>query len=488
MTDTISPTPPTLLWLRRDLRLTDHPGWNAALSEGRPVVPVFILDPLFEQDYGAAPKWRLAESLRDLGQRLADRGSRLILRRGDALTVLRDLVAETGARNVIWSRQYEPGAIVRDTKVKSALQDDGLAVRSVNSSLLFEPWDVSTKAGGPFKVYSPFWREVAERTVHMPIAEPGDLAAPMHWPSSERLEDWQLGRAMNRGAAIVAQYAHVGEEAARDRLERFAEERLGQYGKRDFPARNVCSGLSENLTYGEIGPRQIWNRVQDAANASDTPSARAAAKFLKELVWREFAYHLMFRTPELVQGNWRQEWDSFPWRGDNADAESWRRGLTGIDMIDAAMREMYVTGTMHNRARMLVASFLTKHLLTHWRIGAEWFADCLIDWDPAANAMGWQWTAGSGPDAAPYFRVFNPDLQAEKFDPDATYRSRFLPWYGEPENRDAANFYEAAPKAWGLSPDAARPARVVGLKEGRETALDAYRRHKQKREKEQGDA
>lgn len=487
MAESSSPDTSTLLWLRRDLRLRDHPGWDAALSGGGAVIPVFILDPHIRRTYGAAPSWRLGESLKDMQRQLADRGSRLILRRGDALEVLRTLVAETGARRVVWSRLYEPAAIARDRGIKAALQDEGVLVRSVNSSLLFEPWEVSTKSGGPFKVYAPFWRAVAERTVHVPIPLPGDLAPPSAWPFSERLEDWDLGRAMNRGADIVARHACIGEDAALKRLDCFADEKLERYGDRDFPDLDVCSRLSENLTYGEIGPRQIWTRVQSARQAADSSLARTAVKFVKELIWREFAYHLMYRTPALVEGNWRPGWDRFPWRPDNPDARAWRRGRTGIDVIDAAMREMYVTGTMHNRARMLVASFLTKHLMTHWRVGADWFADCLIDWDPASNAMGWQWTAGSGPDAAPYFRVFNPDLQAAKFDPDGAYRNRFLPWRASP-GREAEEYHQAVPASWGLTSGERRPEPIVGLTQGRERALAAWRHHKTFAETEQEEA
>ena len=474
-------SPPVILWLRRDLRLSDHPGWAAALAYGAPVIPVFVLDPFIEQTYGAAPKWRLGESLADLQRSLEQRGSKLVLRRGDALDCLQALIAETSAQAVVWSRQYEPAAIARDTKIKSALQTADIEARSVNASLLFEPWEAATKTGGPFKVYSPFWREVGERDVPAPLAAPSDLAPPDAWPDSDDLGDWQLGRAMNRGAEVLAQYACVGEDAAADRLASFVEDKITLYGQRDFPDRDVCSRLSEHLTDGEISPRQIWFHAQ----AARPGAAKPALKFLKEVVWREFAYHLMYHSPALLTGNWRAEWDSFPWRDDNDQAERWRRGQTGIDMVDAAMREMYTTGTMHNRARMLTASFLTKHLCTHWRVGERWFADCLIDWDPAANAMGWQWTAGSGPDAAPYFRVFNPDLQAEKFDPKGAYRDRFLPWRGDTVSRDASNYYQAIPRSWGMDVNEKRPSPVISLKEGRERALAAYQDHKQARDREQ---
>ncbi len=228
---------------------------------------------------------------------------------------------------------------------------------------------------------------------------------------------------MNRGAAVVAPCQAVGETAALARLDRFLAGPVARYATaRDLVAEPGTSRLSENLTYGEIGLRRIWPTGQRALQEGKA----GAETFLKEVAWREFAYHLIYHTPHIASRNWREDWDAFPWRGDNADAERWRRGMTGVPFVDAAMREMYVTGTMHNRARMIAASYLTKHLMTDWRVGLDWFADCLTDWDPASNAMGWQWAAGSGPDAAPYFRIFNPDTQAEKFDPEGIYRHRFI--------------------------------------------------------------
>lgn len=465
---------PTLLWLRRDLRLSDHPGWHAACAQGGPVLPVFILDPLIERSYGAAPKWRLGKSLAALDADLQARGSRLILRRGDAGETLRTLIAETGAKRVVWSRQYEAEATRRDAAIKADLKAQGIGVETVNGSLLFEPWTVETKTGGIYRVYTPFWKCVREREVGSPLPVLSDLRAPDLWPTSDALADWVLGREMQRGASIVAQHAHVGEAKARARLEGFLTTAIHRYkSERDFPELHAVSGLSENLTYGEISPRQMYHAGLIAQEILGR-DAKEAEHFLKEIVWREFAYHLLFHTPEIATGNWRAEWDAFPWRDDNPEAERWRRGMTGIEMVDAAMREMYVTGTMHNRTRMLVASFLTKHLMTHWRIGEAWFRECLIDWDPAANAMGWQWTAGSGPDAAPYFRIYNPETQAEKFDPGRGYRDRFIAEGRRNPHADALAFFDAIPRAWALTPDQPYPNPVIGLAEGRARALTAY--------------
>ena len=467
---------PTLLWLRKDLRLGDHPGWQAALAAGGPVIPVYILDRLASSQYGAAAKWRLGLSLGQLAQGLEARGSRLILGQGDALEVLRHLLRETGARKVVWSRLYDKRSRDRDAAIKSALQAEGIGAESVNASLLFEPWTVATRSGGPYRVFTPFWREVRGRSVGHAHATPGDLAPPEVWPESDALDDWHLGRDMRRGAAVVARHVCVGEDRAQARLAEFIEQRIARYrSDRDRPDIEATSRLSENLAYGEISPRQAWLAAWAVRERASGAEAAEAEHFLKELAWREFAYHLLFHFPEIETRNWRRDWDAFPWRADNPDAERWRRGQTGIEMVDAAMRELYVTGTMHNRCRMIAASFLTKHLMTDWRVGAEWFRDCLIDWDPASNAMGWQWTAGSGPDAAPYFRVYNPDTQAEKFDPGRRYRARFIAEGSDTPHRDGLSFFEAVPRSWSLRPDRPYPEPMVNLAEGRARALSAYR-------------
>ncbi len=468
---------PTLLWLRRDLRLADHPGWAAARAGGGPVIPVFVLDPTTQARLGAAPAWRLGEALAAYAKQLEARGSRLILRRGPALACLRQLVAQTGAKRVVWSRLYDADARERDATVKAALKGDGIEAVSVNAHLLFEPWEVATKTGGFYKVYTPFWKAVRGASLDAPVSEPGDLAPPERWPDSDRLADWNLGAGLRRGTEIVRRHAIIGEAAARERLDWFLDGPVARYkADRDRMDIDATSKLAQCLSLGEISARTLWQAGWRAFEGASGAAAAGAECFVSELVWREFAYHLLYHTPQIEARNWRPEWDAFPWAADSEAAELWRRGRTGIAAVDAAMREMYVTGTMHNRGRMIVASFLTKHLLVDWRAGEAWFRDCLIDWDPAANAMGWQWSAGTGPDATPYFRVFNPDSQAERFDPARAYRDR---WIAEGRSRphpDALSFFEAIPRAWGLSPEQAYPAPVIGLKEGRERALEAYRK------------
>ncbi len=453
---------PLIIWFRRDLRLDDHRALAAALGLGRPVIPLFILDPETES-VGAAAKWRLGQAIAAFGARLAQAGSRLILRKGAAEQVLAAVLAEVGGAGVHWQRMYDPASVARDTAVKAALKAGGFLAESFAGALLCEPWQVETGQGGPYRVYSPYWRAIAGRDFGAAVAAPKSLAAPNHWPESATLADWNLGAAMRRGGDVVARHAGIGEAAALTRLHDFLAGPVGPYKEaRDFVGQNATSNLSENLAWGEISPRRIWTDSERALHEG----AAGAEHFRKELVWREFAYHLMHHTPHILTRSWRAEWDDFPWRGDCDDAELWRRGLTGEDFVDAAMREVYVTGRMHNRARMIVASYLTKHLMIDWRVGQAWFDQVLTDWDAASNAMGWQWVAGSGADAAPYFRVFNPETQAEKFDADRRYRRHWLTGAG------AEAFRAAVPKSWAMTDK--RPKPIIELAKGRARALAAY--------------
>jgi deoxyribodipyrimidine photo-lyase len=461
---------PVILWFRRDLRLRDHAALTAASESGRPVLPVFVHDETVEA-LGAAAKWRLGAGVKTFAGALRAAGSLLTLRRGDALAVLRALVEETGAAAVYWQRVYDPDGMARDREVKSALKAAGIEARSFAGAVVFEPWTVATGQSRPYSVYSPFWKAVRSRDPGAVLAASDRLRAPESWPVSEHLDDWRMGSALHRGAAVVARHAALGEAAAQERLDRLIAERLPHYRDgRHYPARDVTSGLSENLVWGEISPRVIWRAGMRALDEG----VPGAEKFLSELVWRDFAWHLMYHHPKIATGNWRDGWDSFPWRGDNEHAERWRRGMTGEPFVDAAMREMYVTGRMHNRARMIVASYLTKHLLTDWRVGLVWFEDCLTDWNPASNAMGWQWVAGSGPDAPPYFRVFNPATQAARFDPDGACRARWIAEERQAPEETARDCFRAAPRCWGLSPDAGYPDAMIDLAEGRRRALDAH--------------
>jgi deoxyribodipyrimidine photo-lyase len=464
---------PILMWFRRDLRLSDHAALSAACDSGRPVIPVFIHDALSE-GLGAAPKWRLGLGLEHLAVSLAGKGSRLTLRRNhSALEALKTLIQHTGAGAVYWSRLYDPDSVARDSLIKQTLKDAGIDARSFGGHLMFEPWTVETQQGGFYKVYTPFWNSVKNRDVAAPRSAPSTIPAPDTWPDSDTLADWQMGAAMNRGAEVVRPFVRLGEDAAQSRLGAFMAQIVAGYNdSRNIPGSDGTSNLSENLALGEITPHQCWH----AGWRAREEGKQGAETFMKELVWREFAYHLMHHTPRILTSNWREDWDAFPWNEDSrgADVWAWKKGRTGIPFVDAAMRELYVTGRMHNRGRMIVASYLTKHLLTHWRIGRDWFEDCLIDWDPASNAMGWQWSAGSGPDATPYFRVFNPETQIDKFDKDRSYASRWIAEGRAKPHVDALKFFDAMPRHWGLSPNDPYPDAIVSAADGRKRALQAY--------------
>lgn len=463
---------PSIWWIRRDLRLTDNPALVAALKAGD-VIPLFILDERFET-LGAAPRWRLQEGLRKLGKALEDKGARLILRRGDALQVLRDVISETKAGAVHWMRLYDPFSRGADAKIKAALRDEGCAAESHAGHLLQEPMGLQTQSGGFYKVFSPFWKQIRQMDVPRPLAAPERLPAVDAALASDRLESWELGADMQRGARVVARYERVGEAEALAQLEAFFDGPVSRYDSaRNALAEEGCSRLSAHLSLGEISPRVIWDWAMRARAAG----TQGLEPYLRQIGWRDFAHHLMYHTPHMLEENWREGWEEFPWREDAGSAalEAWRYGRTGIDLVDAAMRELWVTGRMHNRARMIAASYLTKHLMVHWRLGERWFADQLVDYDPACNAMGWQWVAGTGPDASPFFRIFNPETQQKNFDPKGDYLARWLAeGQGDPP-KSALGFYEAIPLSAGLSPQDARPKEpIVGLAEGRERALAAY--------------
>ncbi len=469
----MSDTAPILVWFRRDLRMTDHPALQAAAQTGRPVIPVFIHDDLVE-GLAAAPKWRLGLGVGSFAETLREKSSQLVLRKGDALEMLQELIAETGAGAVYWSRLYDPETIKRDSQIKETLKEAGIDAQSFAGHLMFEPWTVETKAGSYYKVYTPFWNSVKNTGVNAPLSAPSRLRAPAQWPESDNLDSWQMGAGMRRGADVVRPFVQLGEKAAQSRLGAFMAHGVAKYKQnRDLPGVDGTSNLSENLSLGEISPHQCWHAGQRALN----DGKQGAETFLKELVWREFAYHLMHHTPRILDQNWREEWAAFPWNEDErlAEVKAWKQGRTGEPFVDAAMRELYVTGRMHNRGRMIVASYLTKHLMCHWRIGQKWFEECLIDWDPASNAMGWQWAAGSGPDATPYFRVFNPATQLDKFDKNRDYTSRWIAEGRANPHKDALAFFDAIPERWNMAPTDEYPDRIIALDKGRARALDLYK-------------
>jgi deoxyribodipyrimidine photo-lyase len=421
----------TILWFRQDLRLRDNPALAAALKRGQPVIPIYIWDEAGEGDWpaGAASRWWLHHSLSRLEASLKMRGSRLVLARGESGPVLGNLLKVIGATAVYWNRRDEPFVATRDTALKAELNDSGVEALSFNASVLFEPDLVRNKSGAPFQVFTPFWRHCLARAVGSPVRlAGGQFPRPARWPDSLELDSLRLLPSLKWDGGFYRPW-QPGETGARRRLAKFVSRRMDDYAAgRDFPGGQGTSALSPHLHFGEIGPRQVWAAVQARARDSGVfPSSRGAQVFLAEIGWREFAYHLLFHFPQTPTKPLRAAFSSFPWRTDAGQLRAWQQGRTGYPIVDAGMRQLWQTGWMHNRVRMIVASFLVKHLRISWRDGAAWFWDTLVDADLASNTLGWQWSAGCGADAAPYFRIFNPTLQSRKFDPEGEYVRRWVP-------------------------------------------------------------
>jgi deoxyribodipyrimidine photo-lyase len=414
----------TIVWFRHDLRIDDNPALAAAAKRG-PVVPVFIWTPDEEAPWepGAASRWWLHQSLEKLAASLEKLGTPLVIRRGPTLAALESLVKETGATHVAWNRRYEPAVIARDTAIKKKLAAAGLDVESFNGSLLFEPMHVATKEGKPYQVFTPFWRALLGRDEPAePVAGPRKLAAAAAKLKTLGIDELGLLPAIDWAGTMRKTWA-PGEAGAKRRLEAFLAAGLGGYGsERDRPDHEGTSSLSPHLHLGEVSPRRVWHAVREAVGGK--PAAKISGSpevYLRELGWREFANHLLYHFPHTTDAPLRADYARFPWANDPVGLRAWQRGRTGFPIVDAGMRQLWATGWMHNRVRMIVASFLVKDLRVSWLEGAKWFWDTLVDADLAANTLGWQWAAGCGADAAPYFRIFNPTSQAEKFDPDGEY-------------------------------------------------------------------
>ena len=421
----------TIVWFRQDLRLQDNPALAAAMGGGAPVVPVYIWDAEGEGRWsaGGASRWWLHHSLAALDGALRERGLRLILVRGESRTVLRDLIKRTGATAVYWNRRYEPATIARDKKFKAELLATGVEAKSFNAALLFEPHTVKNKSGGPFQVFTPYWRHCQTLAVEEPVKLPGgSMVAPTKWPKSDELAALELLPRLGWAGGFSETW-QPGEAGAAKRLKQFIARAMEAYGdQRNIPATEGTSSLSPHLHFGEIGPRQIWAAVRALSKESGIfPASRGAQVFLSEVGWREFAHHLLYYFPQTPVAPLREDFAAFPWQKNAAHLRAWQKGLTGYPIVDAGMKQLWHTGWMHNRVRMIVASFLVKHLRISWQAGAAWFWDTLVDADLANNTLGWQWSAGCGADAAPYFRIFNPILQGQKFDPEGGYVRRWIP-------------------------------------------------------------
>lgn len=448
---------PSVVWFRDDLRLDDNPALTAAVERGGPVVAVFVLDEESDgiRPHGGAARWWLHQSLISLSADLAAAGVRLILRRGPAEAVLVGLVEETDAGAVFWNRRYGQAERTVDAGIKTRLRDAGLEVSSFAGSLLYEPWTIATGQGTPYSVFTPFWRACqAAPPPRAPVDAPEAISGWTGDAVGDDLDDWGLEPSRPDWAGGLREAWQPGEASAHRLLETFLADNLDGYAEeRDLPAQQSTSRLSPHLRWGEISPHRVLHETDAARRGASGRRAEGATRFLTELGWREFCSHVLFAAPDLATVNWRREFDAFPWPPlDRAALEAWQRGETGIPIVDAGMRELWRTGSMHNRVRMVVASFLTKNLLIDWRLGEQWFWDTLVDADAASNAFNWQWVAGSGADAAPYFRIFNPELQAKKFDPHGEYIRQNVP-------------------EWGTD---AYPQPIVDLAETRRAALAAY--------------
>lgn len=471
----------TLVWFRQDLRLADHQALSAAVARGGAVVPVFIWSPDEEAPWqpGGATRWWLHHSLTHLADRLKALGAKLVIRHGPAGEVLRSLVRETGADRIVWQRRYEPAVVERDKALKEALRHEGLAVDSYPGALLFEPWEAKTAEGKPYQVFSPFWRACGRLVPPAaPLPAPKRLPSPSSWPAGLELKELKLLPRLSWADGFSARW-QPGEAGASKKLKRFLREAVGDYIEgRNRPAEPGTSLLSPHLHFGEISPRQVWHETQLWVQGQQGKDGKKQAEwFLREVGWREFAHHLLFHFPKTTEQPLRPEFNRFPWRTCAADLEAWQRGRTGYPIVDAGMRELWTTGWMHNRVRMIVASFLVKHLRLPWQEGARWFWDTLVDADLANNTLGWQWTAGCGADAAPYFRVFNPILQGLKFDPGGEYVRRWVPelghldvkWLFKPWEAPDADLERA-----GIRLGQTYPRPLVDHAEARAAALQAF--------------
>ncbi len=476
-----SAAPVTIVWFRRDLRIDDNPALAAAAGRGA-VVPVFVHAPEEEAPWepGAASRWWLHHSLERLTAALAKAGTSLVIRRGPSLAALRTVAKESGATHVVWNRCYEPVVVARDTAIKQALAADGLGVESFNGGLLYEPVHVATKEGKPYQVFTPFWRSLVARDEP---AEPTDApkklrpAPAVVGMKSLAIDSLELRPELG-WAATMAKTWEPGEAGARKRLVSFLDQGLAGYGtERDRPDHDGTSSLSPHLHFGEISPRRVWHAVRQRAGG--TPAAKLTGSpevYLRELGWREFASHLLYHFPHTTDAPLRSDYARFPWADDPVGLAAWQRGRTGFPIVDAGMRQLWATGWMHNRVRMIVASFLVKDLRVTWLEGARWFWDTLVDADLAANTLGWQWAAGCGADAAPYFRVFNPTTQGTKFDPDGTYVRRWVPELAKLSSRDIHEPSQAAPlllREAGVAIGRDYPEPIVDHAEARKRALEA---------------
>ncbi|MCL7745161.1 DNA photolyase family protein [Guyparkeria hydrothermalis] len=476
---------PTIVWFRQDLRLADNPALTRALAAG-PIIPIYIAPTDSRRTTrhdgfhaGGASRWWLHHSLVALDRSLRDKGSRLLVRRGEPATVLRELAEQAGAASVHWNRRLEPAGIATDREVKQALRETGLAVQSFNGNYLHEPWNVLNKQAKPYKVFTPYWKALLAAGIDQDVLpEPERLEAVPGHIESETVDALDLLPTLG-WADDFSDWWTPGESGAWDRFETFLDEVDRYHETRNRMDLDGTSRLSPHLHFGEISPRQVVARVR--AEHPEALEEAGTEAFLREIGWREFAANLIYHFPQTERENLDARFDALPWENDPDVLAAWQRGQTGIPVVDAAMRALWATGWMHNRARMIVASFLTKNCLVDWRHGADWFMDTLVDADLPSNTAGWQWVAGSGADAAPYFRIFNPVLQGEKFDPEGSFIRHWVPELADLPDKALYAPWEAKPATLqdaGVTLGETYPEPVVDLKASRQRALDAFQQIK----------
>ena len=464
-----------VMWFRQDLRLADNPALTNALKDGK-TLPIFILDDFNSKEHvnGAASKWWLHHSLIKLNISLKNK---LCFFRGNPIDILGEINKRFEISNIFWSRCYEPWRIKRDKKIKKHFNDQNVNVNTFNGSLLWEPWNIAKKDGTPYKVFTPYYRKgcLNSDKPRMPLPVP-NLSNLISIDNHDlKIEDLELMPKHNWYNKMISLWS-PGEEGAHSKIEEFISNGLNNYKEgRNFPSNQNVSQLSPHLHFGEVSPNQVWYRAK--TKGGKLGIKKDLDHFLSELGWREFSFNLLYHFPFLPKENLQKKFDNFPWDNDKDKLKKWQKGLTGYPIVDAGMQELWQTGYMHNRLRMVVGSFLVKNLLLHWHHGERWFWDCLIDADLASNSAGWQWIAGSGADAAPYFRIFNPITQGQKFDPDGKYTRKYLPVLNDMPDKFLFNPWEAPEdvlRSAGVKLGENYPLPIVEIGSSRQKALEAF--------------
>lgn len=463
-----------IIWFRRDLRIEDNPAFAAACNANKSVIPLYIHDKGLSLALGEAQKWWLHHSLKSLDKLLNLKGLRLCLKNGDPLSVLKDLIKKYHVNQVYWNISIEPEQRAQDKKIREMLTSENIKINTYSGSLLIDPKTIRTQQDEYYKVFTPFWRQCLQQ---LSILEKHIVS---HWPDSpdakkDNLNDWNLLPQKTNWAKEFELKWRPGQDGAQIKLENFIENHLNDYDRqRDIPTAEATSYLAPHLHFGEISSWQIWRTIEELKR-NPQRNIKAIERFCSELGWREFSHYLLYHFPDLPHANFRSKFDAFPWQNNKDNLTKWQKGLTGYPVVDAGMRELWRTGYMHNRIRMITASFLTKDLLIDWRLGAKWFFYTLLDANLANNSANWQWVAGSGADAAPYFRIFNPVLQGEKFDPNGDYIRKWVPELAALPAKWIHKPWQAPRGALSVKIGKDYPEPIVEHGKAREKALNIYK-------------